>query len=246
MKIMITDKAVKGKVVACTPVLAINNAFHKYKKEDAQSVRSPQVKESPSFGRLLDCWRFHAARTMKTYRSFPDLVVSARDIELFSIRLVEFQEVNLFPARVGFFLSALINNCADSDYILHLSHLAEPVYYLGTDNTKNIHVIGSVGDRLADRMISGSIIVDGNAGRKTAYALHGGTVRVNGNVKELGRMVGGRVFIGGDLETPVAGMSGGELHVERSLPGVCALQGKVYHRGELVVDNGKAVGGGWR
>ena len=164
---------------------------------------------------------------IKALELIRNLRYSARDVEQFSIALVQFQKEREFSEKAGIFLSALINNGSDSDYRVHTSHLDKKPSCLGVLNKKNIVIEGDVDYGVGKMMLGGSIIVDGNVGFRTGFLMFGGKLVINGNT---------------DTETGY-GMTCGEIHVNGELgrykgnpDSYMPVNGRLYHKGQLIVD----------
>jgi hypothetical protein len=124
---------------------------------------------------------------------------TARDLELFTLQMVKFEDRPNFEVRAGLFLSLLINISNEADFIIHTSNLSKPINSIGYKNTKNIIVNGDVGSCLGERMIDGSIVLNGNAGDFLAAKQESGTIIVNGNIGKNGcYMSSGTVTIYGN------------------------------------------------
>ena len=145
---------------------------------------------------------------------------TAADVERFSIALAEFQEEEEFSAKAGIFLSALMNSGKDQDYAIHTAHLHMTPDFIGYQNTKNITVDGDVGDTAGAWMTGGSITITGNAGITLGLGMRAGSITVNGDADyHIGRS-----------------MVGGEIRIEGGIGKIAAVQGKIFHKGKLIVD----------
>ena len=247
------------------------NKFSKYKPEEEKAVRTPEVVKYET--QLKLAWnmiwykstayqRFHA-----DYENMLDMVktleYSAKDIEEFSLALGEFQGEKYFANKAGLFLSALINNCNDKDFIIHTVQFTEPLGYIGYRNTKNIVVNGDAGELCGERMEGGSIIVNGDAGDCCGEEMEGGTITVEGHaghscgermkggaITVKGNacvwcglnMRGGSITVKGDVGNDCgAGMHSGEIRIEGEIGSIydeseTEIHGKIYHKGKLIVD----------
>ena len=238
------------KLVKVVPTLTRASArFGKYKREFSQPVRTPDAKQNKVIAQLKQAWtNFQPFRRgfsgggldpSLTYETVIGLIqrisYSAKDVENFSILLAECQEETGFAFKAGLFLSALISNGKEKDYVVYTHHLSESIQYLGSRNTKNVNINGDVGYSCAWEMKSGTLIVNGNVGDAAANSIEsgnmlirgdagdhvgcymqGGTVTVEGNAFRYAGadMQGGLLVIKGnaDYETG-AGMYGGRLEV---------------------------------
>jgi hypothetical protein len=215
------------------PVLAMANRFSRYKPEEEKAVRKVEVVENETLKKMKEAWNA-CSYTSYPYDRNPDReyakmleVVkkseySAKDIENFTLALAEFQEENRFSGKAGVFLSALINNCKDSELVIRTVHLAKSINFLGYKNTKKITVKGNAGADVGHNMQGGTITVEGNAGSHVGYDMEGGTITVN---EDAGGWVG-------------HWMNGGEIRIEGKIESISnsVEHGKIYHKGKLIVD----------
>jgi len=230
--------------------LAVSGLFGKYKPEEEKQVRKVQVTEDKVLKQLKAAWKKIKVNITsapeETYKNalkqIKRLVYSAKDVENFSIVIAEFQNEKYFREKAGLFLSALINNCKDSDYVVHTKQLDREIDYLGHENTKSITVGGDVGDFIGYEMKGGSITVNGNAAGWVGALMGGGSITVNGDAgQSLGReMVGGSITVNGNAEPGVGDvMFGGEIHLNGKHKGLGnrSWGGKIYHKGKLISDS---------
>jgi formylmethanofuran dehydrogenase subunit C len=282
------------RVIVPVPAMSVSKRFGRFKDEDEKAVRKPDVKANPALEGMMQAWEGFRNTELKEefYRGgkeYGDLLYehalasmahlhevrgpryTSKDVEKFSLALTEFQGhgVDEFGVRAGPFLSALINNGYESDFIIHTRHLEEKIHYLALHNTKNITIDGNAGDCLARCMSGGKITVEGNAGYAAAenvkggeivingscgYGLggemKGGKIIVNGNVGQAagGHMENGEIVVNGDCNSDLgAGMKGGKIVVNGNA-GDCA--GNKMRKGEIVVNGncgrflGLFMGGG--
>jgi len=196
-----------GPVAATT----VSKRFGRYKDEDEHAVRAPEVMSDEENERITEAWgrcaglfpHHHYAK--ENYSSclweIRGLEYTSEDVEKFA-ELIMFQKSPGFD-NLGLFLSALINNCKDTDFIIHTRHLPEELELLGYKNIKNITVEGncglglgfrmeggriavegSTGDSPGAAMAGGDIVVKGDAGRRAGESMSGGVITVEGNVGE--------------------------------------------------------------
>ncbi len=190
------------------PALAMANRFKGYKPEDEKLVRKVEVVEDKTLKRLKAAWKelqFGVGSGDDGYVNAVALVkplnYSASDVEKFSIALAEFQDEKSFGEKAGIFLSALINNGNEQDYVVHTNHLSVAIDYLGVLNRKNITVEGDAGKSAGEGMKGGSITVKGNAGACVGEEMEGGSVSVIGNTGMFigNRMNGGSITVHGNV-----------------------------------------------
>jgi hypothetical protein len=206
---------------------------------------------------------------------------SAADITKFSLVLENLRSADI-SLCAGLFLSALINHGKDLDYLIRTVNIRFDK--LGFRNKKNIEVIGdlgcapgmlnegsihikgSVGKNLADKMVGGTIIVEQNAGECAGPSNDGGAIIIKGNSgagagllmcggsltiegdivlvyqdwnSMLGfDMYGGIITVKGNVGTKVGDrMKGGEIHIGGDMESIGDVEhGKIYHKGILIVD----------
>lgn len=177
--------------------------FSRYRPEKERAVRMPEVVENATLRQLKDAWRRfvraayegeeieHTDEPSMVYytaiRILKAIDYSAKDVEKFSVALAEFQDdvfdYNSFVYNAGLFLSALIGNCPDSDFVIHTRHLTNPPRYIGFRNTKNVTVEGSVEDYSGEKMASGRITINGDAGVGLGHDMEGGEIHLEGRCK---------------------------------------------------------------
>jgi len=235
-------------------VLALAGRFGKYKPEEEKEVRKIDVKEDKVLKQLKAAWRKfkhigppnlrrieeiyeypyrHALKQVKGIR------YSAKDVESFTLALIGFQREKNFSERAGYFLSALINNCRDTEYVVHTQHLVKKINYLGFKNTKNIVVNGNMGHSIGKCMKRGSITLNGDVGERVGWDMKDGTIIVNGNADvELGcGMEGGSISVNGNAGRGVGfRMMGGTLTIK----GNAGWWVGCSMRGGIIVVNGNA------
>jgi formylmethanofuran dehydrogenase subunit C len=199
------------------------NKFGKYRPEEEKAVRKVEVVEDETLKTLIAAWKAYpfAPVAGKTYEhaleTVKPLEYSASDVESFSIMLAEFQNEKDFTIRAGLFLSALINQGKDRDYVIRTAHLEVPLDYICYQNTKNITVKGDAGDWCGGDMKGGSITVNGNAGARVGGYMKDGAITVKGNSGAIAgeRMEGGSITVNGDTEYGAGSeMWGGTVTIE--------------------------------
>jgi len=186
---------------------AASSRFGGFRPESERSVRSMRVEMNPVLEEMKHIWRTHnrfeffytGKHYSEIFRRIKGMEYSARDVEAFSNVLEGFQNDFDFPLKVGLFLSALINNCAAEEFVIHTAHLP-PIDGLGYRNRKNILVKGNAGDDLGEKMEGGTMTVEGHAGSCAGNKMRNGTIIVEGDIGcNTGfRMVGGDITVRGD------------------------------------------------
>jgi formylmethanofuran dehydrogenase subunit C len=201
----------KGRDATTPRRLAASKRFKGYKPETRKAFRKAEVMESETLKSMKDAWRSfdcdlsEVIDTKKRYRSLLHIVeklsYAATDVERFSYALEEFQNERYFHVKAGLFLSALINNGNDSDYVIHVKHLEIPLWRLGYENEKNIVVNGNPGNYFCESMIRGRIVVNGDVDDCVGAWMKGGSILIRGNagtsVGDL--MTGGNIVVDGNV-----------------------------------------------
>lgn len=221
--------------------------FGRFKKDEPMLVRTATVKERKTLQQLkkafeefcrylhedaIDDSERHGSRDIdrEYHRKASQLVggirYTTKDVEGFSLSLAEFEGAGWQREAPGRFLSVLISNGHEKDYRIHVQDTAIPVAWLGSYNRKNIEVFGDVSDFFCYAMEGGHVTLHGNVcGGGAGQRMKNGTIVVEGNVLgPFGRgMEGGEVMINGKCD--LIGLAGGHMK-----------GGRIYHKGELVID----------
>lgn len=185
---------------------------------------------------------------------------TAKDVEAFSLRLINFQDEPEFREKGGMLLSAIINGCKENDITIITSNLSVQINNIGFRNAKNITIMGDTGRRTGLEMRSGRIIVNGDAGIFTGEDMRGGEIRINGNAGLEGirmntricacghRMKGGAIIVEGNAGNDVGEwMQGGEIIIAGNAgygAGYLMRRGEITINGNAGGDTGKSMG--WR
>ncbi len=233
------------------PATAMTRDFGGYKRETVQPVRKVDLKENKTVKKLKEAWVAFLKHEMNngingsdwcgsggagraynlTLEITKDVHCTAKDLKLFLVVLSEFADMPeyshwYFSRRLGIFLSALINNGKDDNYVILIRNIGKEVLNgssvddLGWQNTKNITIEGNVGICLGGYMKAGLIVINGNAIDSCGWNMRGGKIIVNGDAEEI---------LGWD-------MTGGEIEVNGRIKDISAWGGKIYHKGKLVFD----------
>ncbi len=194
-------------------VTRAHDKFSRYGPIQSHEVRDIKVAESETLKKLKAAWQTYELQVdvkdnlvnfnsnyERSLSILKDLEYSAKDVELFSIALAEFQDENYFAQKAGLFLSALINAGRESDYVIHTTHLQKELSDLCYRNEKNVIVKGNVGVDFGTESVKGSMIVDGNAHLLVGHLMNSGKITVRGNSKGwVGQsMRSGTIIINGD------------------------------------------------
>jgi formylmethanofuran dehydrogenase subunit C len=206
--------------------MAVGKRFGGYRPEDEKSIRKADVKENiihqlMSAWIAFDCNSQTGAHYEDAVSVIKGLQYSAKNVEEFSIALVQFQEEHFFGPKAGLFLSALINEGEDEDYIIHTKQMGGNVTCLGLYNTKNVTVIGNLAFSTGEHMKGGRLLVKGDVGAGAGQGMEGGTIEIEGNAdNSVGCwMRGGAIVIHGDAGYNVGvKMKGGKIAVNGNIP----------------------------
>jgi formylmethanofuran dehydrogenase subunit C len=221
---------------------SIGGRFRRFQPEEEKSSRKAVIKEGAAIERLKNVWSVIPFSCVEGYyevvsASFRSLDYSAEDVERFSLAVAEFKDEKDFSFKAGTFLSALINNGKERDYIVHIPYVK--IQQFGYLNRKNITVKGDVGDLLGTDMEGGKIIVKGNAGSSVGMYMKGGSIVVEGNAGDcVGlKMKSGEITVKREVVSFVGQeMEGGTLTIEgnagynvgrKMLGGIITVRGNV-------------------
>lgn len=251
-------------------VLAARKPFGRYKKESANAVRTFEIVETKALAKIRKAWERYvkatAHETQSTELKCKDaakfvsgLEYSADDVTSFSILVGDYSDYGqLLKIRIGLFISALINEGQDEEYVIYTSSFEENSECLCSDNTKNVTVHGDAGDWFADNMKSGivrllgscgfasagmeggKLMIEGDCSDEFAVNMKGGEATVLGNAtKNFGyEMMGGKLTIMGNAGADVgAEMRGGEIHLMGDFEniGYAIRGGRIYHKDKLIL-----------
>lgn len=190
----------KRKEDARVPALAMANKFGRYNPETEKTVRdAAEVAQNPVIEAMKKAfWSVGIGYNRREAPNYKDILetvkkleYTAKDVEFFSIALVELEkeyrsrklpasEWNAFELKTGLFLSALINNGKERGYTVHVpQHIT--LECLCYRNSKEVTVNGQGGHACGGEMTGGSITVNGDAGHACGKSLRGGTITVNGD-----------------------------------------------------------------
>ncbi|MDD5171995.1 MAG: hypothetical protein PHF60_03075 [Candidatus ainarchaeum sp.] len=207
-------------VIANCSALALTKGFGKYKPEDENAVRKVEVVENETLRQLKKAWgNYTVAGVLHDLDYLPALALAekleytAADVEKFCIALAEFQDEKHFSKKAGLFLSALINNGKDTDYVIHTKHLVRPMECICFQNTKNVIVKGNALLGIGWDMKRGQIIVEGDADHLVGLRMRGGSITVKGNAGEWvgSKMTGGKIRLEGGCKSIATDATGGQI-----------------------------------
>ena len=248
-----TNKLTLVKADARIQRCAINDPFSRYKPESERSFRGFKIKETEILKRVKN--RFKRFRFSKclwvenyvdVFNSIKSIKCTSFHITAFSIALSELQCEEAFSQKAGLFLSALINNSKEKNFIIITKHFGEAIDHIGFRNTKNITIQVNAGSNVGFEMERGSITVNGNAMSEVGREMNGGSIIVNGNIDGLvgWGMKNGTVTVKGNAGIPVGyKMNGGTIFLEGSYKLLAEeiRGGNIFHKGKQIVKDGKRL-----
>jgi hypothetical protein len=148
---------------------------------------------------------------------------------------------------LGIYISHLMNISPDKSFRFNFIE-GYKLRYLGYMNSgKEIFVKGNV-DFLGAIMKKGKITINGNCDACLGVGISGGRILLNGHGGSYiaGSMSGGVIQINGNAGQLIgSGMEGGEIHLNGDYKSISKYiqSGNIYHKGKLIIKNGKAVAG---
>ena len=211
--------------------LKFGDLFYSLGPEERKEIKIPEIRTNPALEYLVKNYKlyieqatdFEKARRIQHFLKINP--VKSNEIEEFSLILGEHQRLNNFNLS-GFYLSKLINESIDEDFIIHTKHLEKLIDCIGYNNFKNLTINGNAGRLVGGYMKDGRIEVKGNAGDWVGYGMEGGRIEVKGNA---GDGVG-------------CEMKNGEIHINGEYEGFGnKIKGDIYHRGKLIIKDGRKV-----
>lgn len=173
--------------------------------------------------------------------------LTAKEVEMFSLSLAEFEKYaqdKWHGAKIGYFLSALVNTGVGKEFVIHTDCLGTKIDGFGCHNRKRIMVIGDLGSGAGSRMMGGKMEIHGNVENSVGNVMKKGEIIVFGNAGGLAGeiMKGGKVEIRGNAGD-MAGYEqlGGTLEI---LGNVGNFAGHVMTDGTLLIhgNTGHSVG----
>ena len=177
------------------------------------------------------------------------LAYSSKDISGLCLRLKDHEQHDQFELS-GVFLSGLINNCKNDEFLLMTDHLDKQIDCIGYENTKKIVVQGNTQNFTGNGMCGGSITVQGNTKNWTGWEMRGGSIIVTGNTgNDTGcNMHGGNIAVKGNTKNLTGYcMSGGSITVRgntRNCTGWGMSDGSITIQGNTGQYTGSCMTGG--
>jgi formylmethanofuran dehydrogenase subunit C len=221
--------------------------FGKYRDESQKDAREVSV-GSDAVNRILGIWKEETVGSSAfldiNYRYVTEAIsgveYTSEDLTRFCLMLTDFQDETGFGDKAGLFLSALINEGKDAEYVINVEHLPGQIDHFGVENRKRVTVIGDLGDYAGDSMEEGTLTVKGNVGNRAGFIMKGGELRIEGSADDsLGdSMTGGRITVtescGNELGDK---MEGGEIIIEGDVYGVIGYEmkgGSITVNGDMI------------
>ena len=209
--------------------------FHpdRFKKQEHHAEHIITVKEdvigqlTESYLQILEdeidnlAWMVEHHRIVNVYEKILDdiqyLEYTFYDIEAFCAQMDNAERLQLMvPGPAGLYISALINNSKDGQFVLRLLDYRYNFHFLGYRLPEGMTLIleGNAGDFIGAALNGGSLVVNGsvggwcgagmlggdihvrqNAGEQTGEWMHGGVIRVNGSIGSIGETrYGGQIL----------------------------------------------------
>lgn len=110
---------------------------------------------------------------------------SSKDINVFSIKIKEYESEPNFVRVVGAFISVLIDNSEENSFEVVTEHLTRKMLSLGYLNKKRLIVNGDLGVYTGLCMKQGQLIINGNTGYYLGFMACGGEIYVNGEIEKI-------------------------------------------------------------
>jgi hypothetical protein len=172
---------------------------------------------------------------------------SSKDIAQFCLYLGKYQDNTNFGTLAGAYINHRIKHSLNKKFDIVTRHLEEKLEVIGDNNNgKIIQIFGDVGHFIGNFSNKGKIVISGNVGTYAGEAMHGGKLIVAGNADDfLGTsMYGGEIVVNGNAGNNIGReMSGGIIRLNGDFASLGKLMegGDIYHRGKLIVKDGKVV-----
>jgi formylmethanofuran dehydrogenase subunit C len=214
--------------------------FSKYSPESERQSRAPHVRQNKAMDAIFGAWssfKFPFSKVMewdlnkRILEGLDGVCWGAKEVELFAIMASDFQDESRYTGKLGVFLSALVEGGKDACYSIPLGHLGRRLNLLAYRNTKDVVLVGDVGNDACTLMNGGSVTIEGDAGESLAASMQGGNVRTGGSV---GKKCG---FGMSDGLIEVAGNAGPML-------GLCMQGGRIAVSGNASQEAGREMRGG--
>lgn len=140
---------------------------------------------------------------------------------------------------MGLFISALVNNCKESDVTICTRDFEYYIPFIGYMNSKNLNVIGPIGHKCFQYMLNSKVVINGDVDDGLGYRMCNGEIIVNGNCTDcVGQLMeDGCIIVKGNADNDVGyNMSGGSIIVE----GNCEDDLAHFMKGGMITIKGNA------
>jgi len=173
-------------------------------------------------------WLVEHSRLVEAYAKAEELIKDIEytqyDIEEFCCQLENSDKIRYSIAGpAGIYISALCNHAKEKEIALNLYTRGREIHLIGykLKEGKRIQIEGNVGDFIGVGLCGGEIIVQGSCrnwtgagmrsgklsikkdvGYYTGEWMMGGEIWVEGRIKDIGKVVNGKIYCGGNLVYP--------------------------------------------
>lgn len=184
-----------SQLIALEPIVAAEDLFSGLDPESGgNDDRKFEVKKSSNLdeiiGQYIEMFRLiksnNITKSLDIYKLCRKLVprdCQKSEIADFSVSLQSLQSISEYEdIKTGLYLSALINESRDNDFVVFIRHLKRKIAQLGEYNTKNFRVYGDVGSYVGCTMLRGKIVVDGDAQFSPGFQMRGGEIDILGEI----------------------------------------------------------------
>jgi len=223
------------------------------------------------YERLIPDYHGHTGKDREFFESQLPGNHDAIDITAFVANLIQYENDPIPYYHAGPFISALINTCRERDIVIPAAHLSGSKGIHPLDSTiqhakgKNIKVTGNTGSYcvshiqectvrilgdsaswLATGIRDSEIYVEGDVTVMVGSGMKSGKIYVKGNARSYvgHEMKGGEIYIDGDAGIDVgSSLREGTIYLNESYQslGVGMIGGNIYHKGKLIVENGRRL-----
>jgi hypothetical protein len=247
-----------GTIITLEPRLYAEDLFDGLRPEKEQGEdRRIEVKRDErleemiaGFERVLKNKKLNPLGYQETYERISKIPrrYNSEEIEKFTLLLGKYQDSVNFDEIPGLFLSALINQSDDENFVLHTGYLTSYLHYIGWLNKKNITIKGNAGTCLGRSMKNGKIIVEGDSRNNTGVLMSGGLIEIRGEANDYvgSQMSGGKIIVRGNAGSNVGwAKTGGVIHLYGGYETISSYiyRGDIYHKGKQIIKAGKPVEG---
>src|SRR3989344_5074447 len=185
--------------------LKFGDLFNKLGKENKEEIKNPEIKDNSILEYLVKNYKlyieqatdFEKARRIQHFLKINP--VKSNEIEELSLILGKYQRLNNFNLS-GYFLSKLINESNDEDFVIHTNYLEKLIDCIGYEmENGRIEVNGNAGGWVGEQMKNGNITINGNVGDLVGYGMEDGEIHINGEYEGFGNKIKGDIYHLGKL-----------------------------------------------